>query len=207
MLDFLDLGCGSGGSINWGKRFGGKTHLGIGDRVDELSKAVQDGYFVMCADITKVEFPKVRYVTMLHVLEHLKDKNAVKKVIKKSIEAANEFVFIKGPTFENYDYLKSLGFKITWTDWFGHPTFVTADLLEWCLKDSGLSWVYGFQYPIPDSTSTEIIPYTAPTDTIIYNGSLGEKPYTEFENVYREIYCFININCLDWERIIRTDVL
>lgn len=206
MLDFLDLGCGIGGSINWSKRFGGETHLGVDDRINDLLKAVQDGYFVMCGDIMRIEFPKVRYVTMLHVLEHLKDKHAVKKIIKKSIEAASEFVFIKGPTFENYDYLKSLGFKITWNDWIGHPTFVTAELLKWCLKDTGLSWLYGFQHPVWDSTSTEIIPFTAPKDTIWYNDSLGEKQFTEFENVYREIYCFINVNCSDWERIIRIDV-
>ena len=208
MIDFIDLGCGVGGSIGWiQNRFNVKTHLGIDNRPNEVQKATDFGYNVVLGDITNEIFPKSRFITMLHLLEHLKDETAVEKIIKKSIESATEFIFIKGPYFDGMDYLKQFDLKITWTDWIGHTTIVNKNMLENIIRKNELEYKIGFQYPILNSTSDEIIPIASPIDTMLYDKSLGEKKYVEFEDVYREIYCYININCPNWNDIIKTNII
>ena len=63
---------------------------------------------------------------------------------------ANEFVFIKGPTFENMDYLAGLGFRITWTNWIGHPAHVNSEMLKRILDKTGLEYHIFFAYTIVD---------------------------------------------------------
>ena len=138
--------------------------------------------------------------------EHLKNENDVKKVVLKSIDSANDFIFIKVPYFDSDEYLKSLGFKFTWSDWIGHPTAVTTSLLKSILDDTTLQYHIGYLYTVLDSDSNEIIPYSSPVDTIIYHENLGQKKYTKFNNVFRETYCFININCDYWDKLITTPV-
>lgn len=208
IYDFVDLGCGIGGSIKWIQdRFDVETHLGIDNRPNDVQKAINMGYNVILDDITNNNmFPKSKFITMIHFLEHLKNEKDVEYVIKKSIKSAREFIFIKGPTFENIEYLKQFDYKITWTDWVGHSTMVTKNMLENIINKIGLEYKIGFQYPILNSNSNEIIPISSPTDTIIYDKSLGIKKYIEFKCVYREIYCFININCPNWKEIINTKI-
>lgn len=207
MIDFVDLGSGEGGSIEWSQnKFGGKSHLGINNRLKECEIANSKGYNVIFGDIVNDDFPNARYFTMLHVLEHLKTEEDVEKVIIKSVNAAQEFVFIKGPYFDCIDYLKSYDFKLTWTDWIGHSVAITTDLLKSILHKHNLKYEIGYLHPVIDSRSSEIIPITSPVDIIIYNENLGEKKYVTFQNVYREIYCFININCANWENIIKTNL-
>ena len=204
MIDFIDLGCGIGGSIDWAKaKFGGDTYLGIDSQLSDIQIATDHGYNVILNDVTNenFEFPKARYITMLHLLEHLKNENDVKNVIKKSIIATKEFICIKVPYFDSYEYLKNLGFKLTWSDWIGHPTHITTNLLERIINDLGYEYKIGYLEPVYDSNSDEIIPYTAPVDIIKYDESLGKKEYTEFMGVYRETYCFININCPYWKKL------
>lgn len=209
IYDFIDLGCGVGGSIEWiQNRFGVKSHLGIDNRPNDVQKAIDNGYNVILGDINNDNmFPKSKFITMLHFLEHLKNETYVENVIKKSINSATDFIFIKGPSFEDVEYLKQFNYKITWTDWVGHYTMVTKNMLENIINKSGLEYKIGFQYPILNSNSNEIIPISSPTDTIIYDNSLGIKKYTELKNVYREIFCFININCPNWEEIINTKII
>lgn len=208
IYDFIDLGCGVGGSIGWVQnRFGGKNILGVDNRPDEVKKALDFGYNVILCDITNDDkLPKSKFITMLHFLEHLKDEDTVENVIKKSINSATDFIFIKGPYFDSVEYLKQFDLKITWTDWAGHQTNVTKKLLDRILSTTGLEYKIGFQYPILNTNSDEIIPISSPTDTILYNEDLGVKNYVEFLDVYREIYCFININCPNWDEITKTKI-
>jgi len=210
MIDFIDLGCGIGGSIDWVRnRFGCETYLGIDSRISDVRTGINNGYNIILGDVTNddIIFPESRFITMLHFLEHLKDEEAVEKVIKKSIESATEFIFIKGPYFDSKDYLKQFDLKLTWTDWLGHTTDVTKNSLEKIINKFGLEFKIGFQYSILNSDSNEIIPISSPINTIVYDELLGVKKYVEFEGVYREIYCFININCPNWSEIINTKII
>jgi hypothetical protein len=209
VYDFIDLGCGIGGSIEWSKyRFGGKSHLGIDNRIHECKIAQEKGHNVILGDVTSdaFELPNAKYITMLHFLEHLKNEKEVENMIKKSIAAANEFIFIKGPFFDSTEFLKTLGFKITWTDWIGHPTAVTTNLLKSIMEKFDLQYEIGYLMPVFDSTSHEIVPTSAPIDTIRYDDSMGKKEYVNFIGIYREIYCYINVSCTYWNDLIKTKI-
>lgn len=210
MVDFIDFGCGTGGSIDWDKnRFGGDNYIGIDNRLSNVQIAINKGYNVILGDITNdnLKLPQSRYITMLHFLEHLKNEQEVEKVIKKSIELSTEFIFIKVPFFDGNDYLKELGFKLTWTDWIGHPVSVTSNMLKKICEKFELQYNIGNIHPIKDSFSNEIVPYSAPVDTIYYEEKLGQKNYIKFDNIYRETYCFVNINCQYWEELKMVNIL
>jgi hypothetical protein len=197
MIDFIDIGCGTGGSIEWAKtKFGGSTHLGIDNREKEVKEATKNGYNVTLADITSedVVLPQCRYITMLHVLEHLKNEEDVEKVIKKAVNAASEFVIIRSPSFDSIEYLQLLGFRLTWTNWIGHPTAVTTDMLKMITDKLGFKAETGHLMPVLNSVSNEIVPISSPVDTIVYDPSVLEaKKFVEFVDVYREVYYIINI--------------
>ena len=205
MIDFMDFGCGDGSSINWAKRFGGNKGWGV----EKNSDKIKDRFDIINGDITKdIYLPRVRYTTMLHLLEHLYSEVDVEYVIKKAITHSSEFVFIKCPFFEKIEYLADLGFKITWTDWLAHSTAITEKLLSDILNKTGLDYYIGFQYPIEDSQWKEIIPKDAPVDTIWYSESLGKKEYVKFDEIYREIYCYINTgNIKYWDKLLTTNIL
>jgi hypothetical protein len=196
-LDFIDIGCGIGGSIDWAKYvFGGEKYLGIDNRYDECQLAEKNGYNVIFADITSDDciLPKCKYITMIHFLEHLKNEEEVFIVLNKALNSVSEFICIKGPSFESVEYLKKLGFKITWTDWIGHPTPVTKDMLFRLLKKCGVNESqieFKLLMKIEDTSSNEIIPLSSPTDIIVYDNYLGEKELLKLDNVYREIYLII----------------
>jgi len=204
MIDFIDFGCGIGGSIEWAKaKFGGETHLGIDNRINEIQIATSKGFNVIFGDITseEIKLPQCRYITMLHFLEHLKNEQQVEKIIEKAMKLANEFIYIKVPFFDATEYLKNLGFRLTWTNWIGHTTNVTAEMLKKIINKFSIQAEIGYLQPILNSKSNEIIPVDAPVDTIVYNELLGEKKYIEFEEVYRETCCLININCQRFEEL------
>lgn len=210
MLDFIDFGCGSGGSINWAKsKFGGETHLGLTNRANEVEKAIEEGYNVKFHDITddSLELPQCRYIIMLHFLEHLENAQTVEKVIEKAIKTANEFVFIKVPFFDEIEYLKSFNFRLTWTNWKGHTTETTTKMFKEIFDKFSLQTHIGYSYPILDSQSKEVIPYLSAIDTLQYDETLGEKKFVEFKNIYRELYCYININCKDFDKLIKTNLM
>lgn len=210
-IDGVDLGCGTGGSIGWSKnRFGGDNHIGYDNEESDISEAIKSGYNVEYADITSDDFviPQCRFITSLHTFEHLQDEETILKLLKKCVASASEFIFIKVPFFDNMDYLKSLGLRLTWTNWVGHPTAVTFDMLKRLLEELELSGTAGFLHPVIDSSLNEIIPVDSPIDTIYYNESLGNKDIIPLINVYRETYCFINVNCTPerWDELMQIDI-
>lgn len=221
IFDFIDLGCGVGGSIDWVKaNLGGKSYLGIDIRQAEWHKARSKGYNVLLADIASPNLilPKSKFVTMIHFLEHLNNEAEVEEVIKKALESAEEYIFIKGPTFKSNEYLKNLGFKLTWTDWRGHKCQIDRNMiyrvLHKCnIRDYQIEFTYHQQ--IKDSSSDEILPYSAPIDSLKYDESMGEKEPVEFDGVYREYTCKVTkvnrkyedfhpmlINVHEWGRLI-----
>lgn len=142
MYDIVDLGCGSGGSMVWAiSKFGGTAHIGFTKSQDDVIQAKRQGLLVEQADILEDNFivPKTKCVTLLHVLEHLPSQTSVEKVIRKSLSSTSDFIYIKGPYFDGYDYLRTLGFKLTWTDWIGHPTAVTKNMLCEILNKCNIS--------------------------------------------------------------------
>ncbi len=214
-VDIVDFACGEGGSLGWARTvFGWDTLFGVDNYDGTLEKAFGYGYSrksFLCADLLTLDvtkIPKSRYVIMTHFLEHLKNDDECEVVIRKALQVADEFIFIKHPFFDGDEYLESIGFKFTWSDWPGtHDNKVTKKRLDAVLDKIGVEYVSGYVNPVIDSSDDKILPFDCPSGQPIYNEQIcGKKEIVKFENVFRETYAFININCKNFSELIKTDV-
>jgi len=124
--DLLDLGAGTGRRIRAeAKQFASKHPIGIDRNARKVARAQERGLPVYCADFTALDpadFPAARVVVFDNVLEHLPSVEAVEVALGRACEIASDVVYIRHPSFEDEDYLTSLGLKQYWTDWPGTHT-------------------------------------------------------------------------------------
>jgi hypothetical protein len=213
---FVDLGCGSGGSIDHcARRF--KRGPGLGFEVDpqEAAEALRSGHDVIESDLLTTEVParSVAFVAAMDFLEHLPDLNAAGLVLKQFCPAAREFFFIRHPSFEEMEYLAGLGLKLCWTDWSDHPNMMRIEELMELFKRLGLIEYAIFPRGLMiDASDDQIVPLSAPSNTKKYDLSLhGPKPNVRFDRpIFGQYDIFIRINNgigdAEWERTIWTDV-
>ena len=213
---FIDLGCGSGGSIDHCvRRF--RRGKGLGFELDpkEASEAVRDGYDVVEGDVLSVQPPaqSVGFVSAMDFLEHLPNISAADLVLKKFGPAAREFLFIRHPSFEEMEYLHSLGLKLCWTDWTGHPNGMRLNELLGLLEQLQPTEYAIFPRGLmTDESDDQIVPISAPTDTLIYDPNvLDPKPQVRFDRpIFAQYDIFLRfgngLNDEQWQEIIWADV-
>ena len=179
--DFIDLGGGDGASMkNIQKRIGG-TGAAIEIDKKKVEKAAEDGvdnvYLGSALGLHKIG-GKTRFITCDNFLEHLPGKDAVKDMIKQSIKVATDFIFIRHPSFEELDYLNSLGVKPYWSHWRGHTAMLTiADFMEIFFELGIDSFKIVPVFKIKDIDSEMLLPLSAPIDQHYYDKKLhGAKP-------------------------------
>lgn len=169
-FDYLDFGCSSGASLAFGKNvLGGVRGLGvdIDTRKIELSRAA--GHDVILGDASALACQKksVRFVTMLHFLEHLPGAALAEKCVRSACRASRDFIYIRHPWFDSDFDLYRMGYKFYWSDWTAHPTHLTAMQLHAILlriKDAR-EWTMFGRGRIRDLSSKSIIPRDAPRDS------------------------------------------
>jgi len=119
--DLLDLGAGTGRRIRAeAKQFASKHPIGIDRNPRKVARAQERGLPVYCADFSALEpsaFPAARVVLFDNVLEHLPSVADVEAALGRACEIASDLVYVRHPSFEDEDYLASLGLKQYWTDW------------------------------------------------------------------------------------------
>ena len=174
-FEFIDFGCGNGGSsILASSRFGGK---GFGIDIDQtkLKEGIAKGQTCVYGDILNFEFPEkcVRYAVSYHVLEHLPNISAVTKALQKMVTTAKEFVHILIPYFDADEYLATLGYTMCWSTWHGHPMRINSEYFKAVLpymgvKNFTISGVTNgvFKPEIVDTTHRVIYPISAGKDCL-----------------------------------------
>ncbi len=138
--DFLDMGTKDGNSMSYAiGNLGGKKGLGVELRPEYVQKTIDKGFAYIQGDATKLQLPdnSVSFVLLSHFLEHLPDLETLDQVIATSLRVAKDFVFIKGPGYENEDYLQSLGVRIFYSHWSGHPIKPSSKVLSELFKKYG----------------------------------------------------------------------
>lgn len=190
-IDFVDFGSGTGGSLVYcEKRFGG---IGLGIDSDGNKVATAQGLRrnVHLGDILSLPGEKVvQYVSMMDFLEHLQSKAVALDMIEKACALASDFIFIAHPSFEDEDYLRSLGLKQYWQDWHGHLTHLMLSDITNALRHNGAEIIeLEFLGGALDSSDETVLPVSAPTDSFKYNAELhGPKEYFAFDRpVHRQI--------------------
>lgn len=209
--DFLDLGCKNGGSIGYcAKRFRtGREKsdyakgIGIDINPESVAQARAAGFDAIRQDILKLEIDhKFKFVTALDFLEHLPDFNEVEKMLKKMSELATDFLFIRHPSFDDVEYLKSFGLKITWTDWVGHTAMMkTYDLINMFNRLGLKQYCFIYKGDLVDSKNEFVVPLNAPVDSTRYSKELGRKKLIKFEKkVYSQIDIFVALRPIEPKR-------
>lgn len=214
--DFVDLGCGTGGSIDHcTRRFDAGKGLGFELDAGDASTAARTGHTVVRADVVATDVParSVRFVSAMDFLEHLPDAETSCAVLERYAAAARDFVYIRHPSFEDVDYLASLGLKLCWTDWTDHPTMMR--IADYERLFARLGWTEYAIVPrllLPDSSSDQIVPLSAPRDTQVYDAAAhGPKPAVRFDRpVFSQFDIFIRrdpaMTDAAWREIVFTDL-
>lgn len=197
--DFVDFGSKTGGSMELAvKKLGGKRGLGIELRHDAAEEARKMGYDVMVGDATNLNMPSksVRFTVISHFLEHLPGINAVKLALENAVRISTDFLYIRGPVFDNDEYLKSLGLKVFWSDWKGHPCHLTTRELGKILESLGVkNYNFKFEVKMDDSDNKNIHPLSSPPEQHEYDPVIHPpKKYIKFDkDLYREFICRANL--------------
>lgn len=197
---FLDVGCGSGGSIEHCQdRFRLGRGLGLDWYGADLDVARARGLAVAWCDITRVELPErcVAFASMMDVLEHLADEATASALLARLSSVARSFLFIRHPSFDDAEYLAERGLKLAWTDWTGHPNMMRID--DFRRLFAALGWSDHVIVPhmqIIDSMHPAVVPASAPTDTVEYDEARhGPKPRLSFDRpVYGKYDIFVRID-------------
>jgi len=215
--DFLDLGSKKGGSIEYCIKRYSKNRLqkikGLGIDIDpkHVIEAREAGFDVLEQDILKLDIKhKFKFVSALDFLEHLPSIKEAERIVKKMTELATDFLFIRHPSFEDIEYLKSLNLKITWTDWSGHTALMkTYDFANMFNKLGFRQYCFVYKRPILNSKSELIIPLQAPVNSHAYTKKMGEKKVINFEKpIYSQIDIFLALRPIElkeWNWISRED--
>jgi hypothetical protein len=199
--DFLDFGCSSGGSLEFGvTQLGGTLGLGIDVSPEKVAAARKAGHAATVYNLRDLpEERLVRFVIMSRFLEHVSDVTDVRAFIEKACRVASEFVYIQQPFFDADAYLFRRGLKLFWSDWSGHPNRMsTLDLWSHLrsLRASGvnLEFVLFHADRIADASSPYILPISAPPNQHEYDAchhpEKDERIKFDFP-VYRELRCLI----------------
>lgn len=207
--DFLDLGAKKGGSIDYcQKRFGAKQGLGIDLGVETTQYANETGHTVLQEDALKFTAPiKFRFTSMLDFLEHLPTMEMAQTVIKNYSELSTDFLFIRHPSFEDIDYLKELGLKITWHDWEGHTNLMRLSDYADTFHSLGLNqYCFFYRKPIYSSDDPVVIPVDAPVNEHAYDKKMGKKESFKFPRpLFGQIDIFVALRKFEkeeWNRIV-----
>src|SRR5262245_1022056 len=111
--DLLDLGAGAGRRIRAeAKQFACRHPIGIDRNERKVARAQANGLPVYRADFTELDpnaFPAARVVVFDNVLEHLPSVAAVEVAFGRACDLASDVVYVRHPSFEDQDYLASLG--------------------------------------------------------------------------------------------------
>lgn len=211
VIDFIDAGCGTGGSLEYcTKVFGAQHGIGFDLNEQKIEEAQNNGHLAFCKNILEVDFPykSVLFSSMMDFLEHLQDINSAKKILKTLGNASSEYLFIRHPNFDDIDYLRKLGLKLTWTDWTGHTNMMT--IADFCNVFNEFGWKDYRIIPkriIKNSMEEVIIPINAPKDINRFSQLEGyEKEEFEFSKlIYYQYDIFVKLNgkmlTNDWDMI------
>ncbi len=199
VVDFLDLGSGSGQSYEYvrrttGLRVGVSLDLAPG-KVTECRK-VNDLSFAYDIREVPYSFGAVSAAFMLNVLPQMAAEKSVLQVVQNALVASRDYVMIRQPFFDHDAALTRLGLRSYWSDWSTHlsPMDVPflAGLARRCGPFAERLRVFGIDR-IEDSASEFILPLSAPPEQDRYSPSLhGEKPELRFDfPSYREALVII----------------
>lgn len=184
-LDFIDVGSSKGGSVRYARHRFGENGYGVDVAKHKVEAAQAAGLDVRWQSIYDVT-DTADWVTILHVVEHLEGREQAYDILHHALTIGRR-LYITLPYFDADVYLYGLGLKLAWSDWRGHRYQPSTMELRCLMRDLRVDYELELYKPIPDSQDENVVPFSAPRDTIKYSEQLGDKPYLTLDNVYKEV--------------------
>lgn len=185
MLDFIDIGSSKGGSVHYCIDSYGPNGYGIDIDKEKVKQAQADGLDVRWQSIHDVR-DRAKVVTMIHVLEHLDGREQARGMINECLRIG-ERVYISLPFFDaDAPYLYNMNLKLFWSDWTGHTYQPSTLELYNLLRDTGRQFEMEYYKGIEHAHAEEIVPLSAPKDSLGYKLEMGPKPERHLFDVWRE---------------------
>lgn len=214
---FIDVGCGDGGSTSHlVRRFGRAPGLGLDYDREAIEASRTAGFDAIHCNLLEPDLvlPRdcVEYAAAMDVLEHLPAEPFAVTVLRHMERAARDFLFIRHPSFEDVDYLASLGVKLNWTDWSGHPNMMKIEDYHRIFAELGWRDYSILPHMLyTDSRHDSVVPLSAPSDTYRYDPDAhGPKPIVEFDRpIWGKFDIFVRLNPdvdeAAWQRLARVE--
>ena len=211
LYDFIDLGCSKGTSIrHCMSRFGVKRGIGVDLNPAKVNSANEAGFDAVVGDARDLRLSeRVSFVSMLDFCEHLPDLGSVEEVLAAAAEIAQDFLYIKHPSFEDEIRVEEMGLRQYWWDWLGHTTHIRVNDFCSMFDRLGLS-TYMIRYieRISDSSHPSIIPTTMPPDqTGVQAEAITKTPIATFTPpLWRSQEIFVALRAFEpeaWREITR----
>jgi hypothetical protein len=206
--DFLDLGSSAGDSIPYCEhRFGARRGLGLDNDPAKVARARRAGRHVVLSDGTRLaeapglsEGKRVRFVSMVHFLEHLPNAKIAEMVVRSAAEVATDFLFIRHPSFEGEAYLSLLGLRQYWWHWTGHPNHL--HISDYCGMFDRLGlhqYLIRYRQPLRDSMNRTILTTEEPMDQHKFDPAIHrmKRKVMFVEPLWREQEIFVALRAFD----------
>lgn len=198
--DFLDFGCGSGGSMRFCElAFGGKG-LGLDINPHKVEQSRRAGFDALVQDVCELDpltMGRVRYVVMSHFLEHMPTMGLARRCIESAARVAEEFVLIQQPYFDADGYLFERGLKLYWSDLRVHTNHMTMldfhNAFAALPRELRSRTIIGRRFPIASSRSDEVHCLLSATDQGSWEESVHPPKATiDFGfPVFREVFALV----------------
>lgn len=209
--DFIDISLAHKQSTdNMVHMFGGRG-LCVSNNQSIVDSARSRGIQAVFSDPQAIDFPdaSVGFVSLVDSLILLPSLAAVRTVLERASRWARDFIFIRMVSYEDEEYLRSLGLKFYWHDWSNCPMHPRIDQLVSILQSLGLEQYHiSFRDPALSSEASAILPLDAPPDQGAYDPSVHDaKPSIVFPRpIYGQVDIFIALRRFElgaWHDIIK----
>lgn len=194
--DFIDFGSGGGDFMDIARGFGGTRGLGIENdpiRVRDINGRGKDCVYGDAKHLEWLPEKCVSFVTVNHLLEHMRTLHDARLVVRSAARLARDFVYVGGPNFDKERALATQGLKFYWADWpDSHPLHLTTDQLAWVLMVEGLNRFHVWAtMPIKNSGHPDVHSLSSPSHCGHYDPKKHPaKPQIEFPRpVYTQFAC------------------
>jgi ABC-2 type transport system ATP-binding protein len=209
--DFIDISLAHERSTEHLVELFGGRGLCVSNNQKIVDSARSRGVDAVFADPQAIDFPDgaVRFVSLVDSPILMPSLGAVRTVLERAARWARDFVFIRMVSYEDEDYLRSLGLKFYWHDWTDCPMHPRVDQLAAVFQSLGLEQYHiSFRDPALSSEAPSLLPLDAPPDQGAYDPSRhGPKPSIVFPRpIYGQIDIFIALRRFDvseWHEVIK----
>lgn len=125
--------------------------------------------------------PEADYYLAWDFLEHLPNVRESSRVLRAALARARIGVWLRMPSFEQDEegegQLRKLGLRFAWSHWHGHPShYLVGDAEEVFSKNPDVhQWRAKRGKKIFSTNHPDVVPISAPLDTVRYDESLGPR--------------------------------